>query len=121
MVLATICACKKKDSTKNTPPTITIYKPAAMDSVNQKFDSTVIEFEVNDAVKIDTVFMEVLNPNGGAMYFGYFIVNDKTLKYKGYHKLDDGVVAPKIYTLRVEARNSKRLSTVAKREFVLKP
>jgi hypothetical protein len=119
--LATVCACKKKDKEENTAPTIVIYKPAAMDSVDQKFDSTVIEFEVKDAVEIDTVYMDVLNPNGGSMYSGYFIVNDKTLRYKGYHKLDDGVVAPKTYTLRIDAYNSKRLRTVANREFILRP
>ena len=124
-LLAIGYGCKKKDKktdTGNAYSTITISKPAVGDTVSQKEDSTVIEFDVTDPVKIDTVFMQLQNPSGGAMYFGYFVVNDKNLHYKGYHKVDDGVSAPtKQYRLHVEAHNSSKHSTVATREFVLVP
>jgi len=117
-------ACKKKDDQVSpTPvyPVISVLSPATIDTVYQTFDSSVIDFTVTDAIEIDTVFMNVLNPSGGSMYFGYFIVNDKTLHYRGYHKLNDGVTEPKTYTLQIEAHNSSKNKTVVNRNFILAP
>lgn len=124
LLLAIGYGCRKKEKDTNKTPVysvVSIAKPAENDTVYQTNDSSIIEFNVTDAVGIDTVFMNVLNPSGGSMYFGYFIVNDKSLHYKGYHKLNDGVTKPTIYTLEVDAHNSSKNKTVLRRPFVLAP
>ncbi|MCC7299217.1 MAG: hypothetical protein IT244_12850 [Bacteroidia bacterium] len=118
-------ACKKNETEE--PPKapvyskITILSPATTDTLYQTNDSSVIDFTVTDDIEIDTVFMNVLNPNGGSMYYGYFIVNEKTLHYRGYHKFDDGVTEPKTYSLVLEAHNSSKNQTKATRYFTLAP